>query len=47
MPQHEFRQTMLGTQETGADVFAAAQEIAHRFFLLDGNVNRRQRARAV
>jgi hypothetical protein len=34
-------------QEISADVFAAAQEIARRFFLLGGNVNGRERAGAI
>ena len=34
---------MPGAQQIGADVFAAPQQIAGRFFLLGRNVNRRQR----
>jgi len=38
--EQEFRETVPGTQQVGADVFATAEEITSRFFLLGGNVNR-------
>jgi hypothetical protein len=38
--QEEVGQAMASPEEVGADVFATAHEIAHRFFLLRRNVNR-------
>ena len=47
VPQQEFGQPMARAQEIRADVFATAQEIARRFFLLGRDVDRRQRAGAI
>ena len=43
--QQKFREAMPRAQQIRADVFATAQQIARRFFLLGRNVDRRQRAR--
>ena len=47
MAEEKFREAMAGAQEIGANVLATTQEIACRFFLLSGNVNRRQGAGAI
>jgi hypothetical protein len=44
--EQEFRESMAGAQQIGANVFATPQKIAGGFFLLGGNVNRGQRAGA-
>jgi hypothetical protein len=45
--QQEFGQAVARAQQIGADVFATPQQIARGFFLLGGNVNRRQGAGTV
>ena len=45
--EEEFREAMPRAQEIGADVFATAQQIAGRLFLLGGNVNGRERPGAI
>jgi hypothetical protein len=47
VPQEEFRQPMSGPKQVGTDVFAAAQQIASRFFVFGGDVDRRQGASAI
>jgi hypothetical protein len=42
MTQEEFREAVPGAEQVGADVLAAAKEIARGFFLLGRNVNGRQ-----
>ena len=47
VPEQEFRQPMTGPQQIRADVFATAQQVAGRFFLLGRDVDRRQRPGAI
>ena len=47
VPEEEFGEPMSGPEEIHANVLAAAEEITRRFFLLRGNVNRREGAGAV
>ena len=44
--EEECREPMPGTQQIGADIFAAPQQIAGGFFLLGRNVNGGERAGA-
>jgi hypothetical protein len=44
MAQQEFRQPMAGPQQIGANIFAAAEQIARSLFLFGRHVNRRQGA---
>jgi hypothetical protein len=44
MAQQEFRESVSGSEEIGANVLATPQQIARGLFLLGRNVNRRQRA---
>jgi hypothetical protein len=44
MPPEEFREAMASAEEVGADILATAEQIADRFFLFGGNVNRSQGA---
>src|SRR5688572_9527775 len=45
--EEKVRQPMPGAEEIGADILAAAQQIARGFFLIARNVNRGERAGAV
>ena len=45
MAEEEFREPMPRAEQIGADIFAAAQQIAGGFFLLGGNVDRRSARR--
>ena len=47
VPQEEFREPMPRAQEIRANIFATAEQIARRFFLLGRDMNRRQRAGAI
>jgi hypothetical protein len=47
MAEEKFREPVASAQQIGANVLATAQQIAGGFFLLGGNVNRGQRARAI
>jgi hypothetical protein len=45
--QQEMREAMARAEEIGAYVFATAQQVTGGFFLIAGNVNRGERARAI
>jgi hypothetical protein len=47
MAQQELGQPVPGAEQVGADVFATPQQVADGFFLLGGNVNRRQGTGAI
>ena len=44
MSQQKFRQTVARAEQVGADVLAAAQQVADRFLLVGRHMDRRQRA---
>ena len=47
VPQEKLRQPMPRPKQIGANVLAAAQEVPHRFFLVGGNMDARERTRAI